>query len=329
MCKKLFYSILFVLFVASCDKNEHIINEHIIDEHKYEVVISDFLSKYESVNNKVSFIFFTDPHLLSGGDDFSDDVKSKIDSSLLPMKELYTLLPLNFCLCGGDWLNQRDGQYVAKQKLLYVDHQMKKMFSPYYKMLGNHDTNYQGFVSSIDSTRGDLSREFLEQYYFSETGSAYYSFRTNNTQFFILDSGLDWELQMDSYRWEQVKWLAKGLFECESQHIVLGIHMFYENYITPMSEIVASLSRSYNNHESFVVENEVYDFSNTQGTIHAVLSGHSHIDAIDYYNDIPIVRTCAFYENQSFDLCILNYDTNYMDLIRVGYGEGRHIKLAI
>lgn len=327
-------NLILVLSVVSCDTIIFDITcdniEGDIDKHIYDSVVSDFQSKLGTINNKDTFIYFTDPHLLGFSNDFSDDVKNTIKSSFIVMKDLYSILPINFCLCGGDWLNRGDTQEMAKQKLLYADFQMKSIFSPYYKLMGNHDINYQGVVSSLDPSRGDLPRDFIDHYYFSETGSAYYSFMTENTQFFILDSGSDWELQMDSYRWEQVRWLAKGLLESESRHIILGMHMFYYySYVTtPMTEIVVSLSQSFNNHEQFIMGNDVYDYSNTQGKIHAIVSGHSHVDAVDYCNDIPIIRTCSFKESQSFDLCILNYDTYYIDLIRAGSGDNRSVKLA-
>lgn len=321
---KIFYSMLFVLLVVSCDNDE---NE--VDEHKWDAVVLDYLSKYDSVKNKETFIFFTDPHLLSANNNFSYEVKSNIESSLLPMKYLYSLFPINFCLCGGDWLNYGDTQEVAKQKLLYADSQMKNMFSRYYKMMGNHDTNYQGVISSDNSSRGDFSRVFIDKEYFQETGSAYYSFNADKTKFFILDSGLDWSPEMDDYKWEQIDWFGSQLLSNSIDHIVIGIHMFYNSFILPLSSELGKICVAYNNRSKIEINGKTYDYSNAKGIIHLILTGHRHIDTIDYENGIPIVGTCRYIQDSTptFDICILDYNSNKMKIIRVGKGENREVEL--
>ena len=124
----------------------------------------------------VAFLFFTDPHLLGSNNKFSDSEKSRLVDSFAEMKVLYDKLPVSFCLSGGDWLNNGDTQDMAKEKLLLADDEMKEMFPSYFKIMGNHDTNYQGIVSDDDISRGDLSREWVDNEYYSETGSAFFSF---------------------------------------------------------------------------------------------------------------------------------------------------------
>ena len=322
---KIFYSMLFVLLVVSCDNDE---NE--IDEHKWDAVVSDYLSKYESVKDKASFIFFTDPHLLSSNNNFSNEVKSKIESSILPMKELYSLLPINFCLCGGDWLNSRDTQVIAKQKILFADQQMKALFPKYYKMLGNHDTNYLGYISSESLERGDFSRSFINNKYFSDTKSAFYSFEDQNTRFFILDSGLDIESNIiDDYKKEQLLWLTTQLEKNKSRHLIIGIHMFYDATITSMSNEIVNICNAYNTKKEITLFDNKIDFTNASGIIHLILTGHRHTDTIDYEKDIPIVGTCRYIQDGTpcFDICLLNYDNGYLLMKRVGLGEDRYIKL--
>lgn len=314
----------FFLFLSCSDEN----NE---DEDNMNNVIASFQKKYEAAIEKDIFAYFTDPHLLNGENRFSDNDRSELIKAIKPMQEIYNHLPQGFCLCGGDWLNQGDTQEVAKQKLLYADSQMKNMFSRYYKMMGNHDTNYQGVVSSDDSSRGDFSRDFIDKEYFQETGSAYYSFKTGKTKFFILDSGLDWSPEMDEYKWEQVFWLAEQLQTNDSEHNVLGIHMFYGvNEITPMSELLVALCDAYNYNHGITLQEVNYDYSKAKGKIHFILSGHSHKDSLSYEGKagrLPVIQTCNYTVKgtKSFDLCLMNYDDNVLHMTRIGQGDSRTI----
>lgn len=318
------------LFVSSCESDS---NGRDVQK---EEAITAFRAKADSVIDKVTFLYFTDPHLLSYGNQFTDAIKSKFVSSFSPVGELFNILPLNFCLCGGDWLTDGDTQEVAAEKLLYADSQMKQLFGgKYYKMFGNHDTNYQGTVSETDPTRGDFSRDFIDKTYFSETGSAYYTFNAKSTSFFILDSWLDWTLQMDDYRWEQLNWLATQLKDNRYQHKVIGIHMYYnEGQAVPMSEELTDICDAFNLRQKISVNGREYDFSQSVGKIHLIISGHNHVDGLNYVghnSDIPVVRTYAFMKDNkpTFDLCILDYDNGYLHMIRVGTGENRKVKLAI
>lgn len=303
------------------------------DAEEAESAYEQFNDLYQSSQNSEAFLFFSDPHLLSGESKFTSTIKQHIDNSFGIAKTLYDALPLSFCLCGGDWLNQRDSQEMAKEKLLYADRLMKKTFSRYYKMMGNHDTNYQGYVSNIDTQRGDLPREFIDNEYFSDTGSAYYAFDGENTRFYILDSGLDWDTAMDEYRWEQILWLAEQLETNDVEHITIGIHMFYNSdIITPMSELLVQLCEAYNSKQSITFNTTAFDFAKTNGKIHMILSGHSHKDGINFEGKdcrIPVVRICNYTINgsQSFDLCLLDYDKEILYMIRLGEGENRDVNL--
>ncbi len=304
------------------------------DAEEAESAYEQFNDIYQSSQNSEAFLFFSDPHLLGGESKFTSTIKQHIDNSFGIAKTLYDALPLSFCLCGGDWLNQRDSQEMAKEKLLYADRLMKKTFSRYYKMMGNHDTNYQGYVSNIDTQRGDLPREFIDNEYFSDTGSAYYAFDGENTRFYILDSGLDWETAMDDYRWEQVLWLADQLKTNENEHIVIGIHMFYyiEDKITPMSELILRLCDTFNSKQTISLQEREFDYAMAKGKIHLILSGHNHKDGLTYEGqefNLPVIRICNYTINasQSFDLCLLDYDKGLFHMIRVGEGDNRSVKL--
>ena len=244
-----------------------------------------------------------------------------------------TKLPLNFCLCGGDWLNKGDTQSVAMLKLLFIDHQMKHWFSPYYKMYGNHDTNYQGVISNNNSSRGDLPYSFVNSEYFSETEKAYYSFKGQNTVFYILDSGLDWFPSMDDYRWEQISWLAEQLKGNTEKHIVIGVHMYFNGKVAsnnpmPFSSEITALCSAFNKREQYAVNGVIFSYTDATGKVHALFAGHNHIDYSIEDDGIPVIGVSRFIRNDmpTFDLCLINYDDGCLELIRVGYGQDRHIR---
>lgn len=292
-----------------------------------------FFSIWSDTQEIESFLYFTDPHLLGYNSSFTEAIKSDLINSFVSAKLLYDNLPLGFCLCGGDWLNGGDTQEAAKEKLLYADSKMRTIFTNYYTMLGNHDTNYLGIVSTEDSSVGKLPASFFESEYYPETGSAYYSFNSAKSEFIILDSGIDFKTNIDNYRKEQLVWLAEQLKKSSSIHIVLGIHMFYntEPAILPMSQEIISVCDAFNRRLPYQLEDCEYDYSESIGKVHLVISGHRHVDFLESESGIPIVGTSRFIKNEkpTFDICVLNYKSGFADMIRVGEGENRHFPLCM
>lgn len=319
----------FAFFLFSCSA-EVIVEEDALPEglRPYR---TEFMSLWDNSHEKDCFIFFTDPHLLSSKNNFSESVKSYLISKFEPVKSLYDNLPLSFCLCGGDWLNDSDTQDMAKEKLSWADKQMKSMFTNYHKMFGNHDTNYYGIVSEENTARGILPRSFVDSDYYSETGSAYYSFVVGTSEYYILDSYLDARTAIDDYRKEQLLWLSNQLAKSKEPHKVIGIHMFYsvEPSILPMSEEIAKLCKAFNNRENYAYSDCVYDYSTAIGKIHIIFSGHRHVDFLEDVYDIPIIGTTKFINDgvPTFEICVLDYDTGYANMIRVGVGSSRQVKM--
>ena len=334
-CSSLFLFFCCQLFFTSCVKLDNV--------DGYDTLSKGAKAAYERYNSIVkretfseTFLFFTDPHLLKTDNVFSDEEKNTIIEAFSVAKELFDTLKLNFCLCGGDWLNYSKTQAIAKEKLLFADRQMKLLFSRYYKMLGNHDTNYQGIVSVDNNARGDLPRDFIDKEYFNETGSAYYSFWGSNTLFYVLDSGLDWTPAMDKYRWEQVKWLSAQLLKTQSEHMVLCLHMFRIKDITPMSKLLVDLIDAFKSRRTITLGGEDYgedyDYSMVKGKIHFVISGHNHEDGLIYVGEntnIPVIQTCNYTIDgkSTFDICAVNYEKSVLKLIRVGFGEDREVQI--
>lgn len=304
-----------------------------IEEDELYRLFLEYSKKSESVIEKESFMFFSDIHLLGSDDDFSPELCSYFEYQMLPAKSVYDWFPVDFCLCGGDLLNQRDSQEQAQKKLLYADEKLGNMFNPYFKMMGNHDTNYQGYLSPDNHTRGDLPRNFIDDEYFSSTKSAYYTFEGNNTVFYVLDSALDYHDEPNSYKWEQLHWLASELIKTEAKHIVIGIHLFFnEGEIVPMSREIVKICDAFNSKTIAKVEEEQYNYETRKGKVHLILSGHNHIDGVDYVginNNIPVVRVSNYMKDNlhHYYLCLLNYDDGLLDITNVEKGSNRHIKV--
>ena len=72
-----------------------------------------------------------------------------------------------------------------------------------------------------------------------------------------------------------------------------------------------------------------YVISNVIGKIHVVLAGHTHEDCLRTDFSVPCVVTTQFMKNDNptFDLCLLDYDNGYLEMIRVGEGVNRKVKL--
>ena len=295
-----------------------------------------FMNCYGTSNNKESFLFFSDPHLLGYNNVFGEYEIASFNSAFDSMRALFKALPIDFCLCGGDWLNNKDTQEVAKLKLKYADSKMKEWFPSYYKMLGNHDTNYQGVVSFDDSSRGDLPYDYINSVYFKETGKSYYSIKGVNTLFVVLDTGIDWETAIDNYRKQQIEWLSQLLYSNTEQHIVIGMHIFFNGKVDkknpmPMSREIMRLCRAFNRRETYSFEAYNYDYNMAQGKVHFIICGHNHVDFEYYEDDIPCIGITNLITNRipSYDLCIIDYDKGYLDMIRVGEGHNRQIPFVL
>lgn len=284
-----------------------------------------------SLNNSgpgEQLIFMTDPHLL--GSSWSE---TTFKAYIGLLQKYYNILPVDWLVCGGDWLTAGDTQDNACWKLGYVDATMRKLFKHYYPLLGNHDTNYQGVVSADDSSRGDLSHQTLVNLMFRENKNTYYEWKGNNTRFFVLDAGIDWTPQMDSFRWEQIAWLAGLLLSNTDDHIVLLTHIYYNSGTTPaaMADNLQLLAGAFNGRTSVTLNGVTYDFSNTQGTIHCIIAGHTHADYIIEENvNVPVWITTNMQDGNTptFDLLLIDYTAGKMKSIRVGTGEDREMTLA-
>lgn len=331
--KKVFlYPILILVLIVSCDISFDVNLEDVnsLTKEKYPV-IGEYIERCGSIDNKVSFLFFTDPHLLGQNNLFTEVLRNSFKSSINTLKNVYNAIPFDFCICGGDWIDFGDTQEIAQKKLLFADNYMKTNFDNYYKMMGNHDTNYQGIVSENDPSRGDLDEEFINKSYFSETGSSYYYFDISDTRFIVFDSGIDWDTSINNSRKKQIQWFATTLENNPMKHIIIGIHMFYIKDITPFSKEIITIIDAFNSKLFVNIDGKEYDFSKSCGKIHLILSGHNHEDYNEIVQSIPVVGTCNYMKNNTpnFDLCLINYDEGFFEMFRIGNGTNRKINLLL
>ena len=295
--------------------------------------ITDKCKEFSSLINNSglseSFIFMTDPHLLGSGNTF-DVIVFKDYIGLL--QKYYNSLPVDWMICGGDWLNNSDYQSNACWKLGYMDATMRKLFKNYYPILGNHDTNYQGVVSATDSSRGDLTHQTLVNLMFRTNKNTYYEWSGNNTRFFVFDTQTDWESEMNDFKWEQIDWFANKLLTNTNDHIIILQHIYYTSgvNIAPMSEQLQSLSGAFNNKGEVTINGKTYNFTSAKGKIHCIIAGHSHRDAIITDSNIPVWLTANMMKDNiaTFDLMFVDYVKNQIQAIRVGSGENRTMNLA-
>lgn len=302
----------------------------VYDTTDIDAKCKDFSAMLNNSGVVESFVFMTDPHLLGLNNTFD---ASTFKTYIGRLQKYYNMLPVDWMICGGDWLNNGDYQDIACWKLGYMDATMRKLFKHYFPVLGNHDTNYQGKISEDDTSRGDLTHQTLVNLMFRENGNTYYKFKGNNTQFYVFDTGIDWSTAMDSFKWGQIDWFARALVEDDAEHTVIIQHIFYtdQTIVNPMATNIQTVAGAYNSRSSVTLNGNTYDFSGCTGRIACVIAGHSHFDAIVTEDvSVPVWLTANMMKGSTptFDLCIIDYTAGKMKAIRVGTGENREMTLA-
>ena len=103
MIKRLLF-ILFVLISSCCSCSKLDIDSHIKDFYT-EII--------QETSYRTSILFFTDPHINQDNAQFRYYLRN--------IKNYYKALPLEFCLSGGDWLNNNDTYSEAIEKLTFIN----------------------------------------------------------------------------------------------------------------------------------------------------------------------------------------------------------------
>lgn len=293
----------------------------------YDIDVSakakEFANCISANTDSESFLFFTDPHTYSRYWDTAKDVELNAEYLQTVIQKYYNSTPTDFVLCGGDWLTDSDTEEASKYKLGLIQASMDSMVSPYYPMLGNHDTNYQGAKT--------LDNGVLTNLWFRKWGKNYYSFDGANTKFYVFDSQQDYASSMTEYFWEQIAWFAKALESETSKHIAIGIHIWNDGgSLSSLASWIETVITGYNNKDVIEINGVTYNFSNVDGHIEFVIAGHVHEDEHYIINaSVPVIITTNAWKNPvvCFDLIFADYTARTIDCIRVGLGNNRKFSL--
>jgi hypothetical protein len=293
---------------------------------------SDYAVLFNESDAADGFIFFTDPHLASGETGYEAQMREYLKT----LKTYYDATPTNFVVCGGDWLGNSDTIRKACFKLGYISGTMRSLVSPYYPIVGNHDTNYQG-KSTVESTEFDgmLSNDTIRNLFVPGEEKTYYSFKTLNATYYVLDTGSDWDDTINEYRVEQLGWLADKLKADNAENSVIMMHIGYAHsgdsfVVAPFASNVLQMCAAFNAAESGTISGVSYNFSGKTGTVRYAMCGHVHADHNAVVSGIPLVAVTQMRDNgqPTFDLCCADYDKGTLNLVRVGNGENRVFVMA-
>jgi predicted phosphodiesterase len=283
----------------------------------HDDAVQTFASRLNNTGNVEKFLFFTDPHLCEG-----TGWENGFNAYMGQLKRYHDVAPVDFVICGGDWMGNSDTKAGACGKLGFVHAQMRKLFPRCYHVVGNHDTNYQGVDAEGGAANsGQLTNETIRNLWFQNYGKNYYTFEAANTTFFVFDTGLDWDAAnqtMTLYYTEQLEWF-KTEVEKVTGNIALVFHMGYvtdEKILHPLVTNVTAYASNFNS-------------KHADAKVRFALTGHTHKDDTTTVNGIPMVVTTHLRDGGSatFDLCMANYDTGVLHLIRVGAGESRTVNI--
>lgn len=296
------------------------IMENVDPDNSWQEIAQTFAALQKTDGLIENFMFFSDPHLLTGQSGWMDNFNKYIKK----LETYYKNAPVNMTLCGGDWLYNENS--LNTFELCYMRKIAENALSPFYNVVGNHDM-YSG--------DGLYSEEELRNILFPMRNKCYYKFSGANTQFYALDTGMDSAqyADMTTYRWEQIDWLAKALISDDSAYSMILMHIFSDNVdhsvLTPFAENVVSVCAAYNQRSSVTLNGEAYDFASCTGKMKLILCGHNHADWNSTNSGIPVVCIRNTQNGgPSFDLCCVNYENDEMNMLRVGGGSDRTIALA-
>lgn len=294
--------------------------------------VKEFSALFSNADKTESFLFFTDPHLMGLSGTYDNE---KFNQYIDKLKSVYKVSPCDFIMCGGDWLNNGDTKAQACYKLGLINGTMKDLFSNSYQMVGNHDTNYQGYEYVQDNTKYRdcmLTNGAISSVMGFPTNKTYYSFDGRNCKCYVLDTGIDWWDWITDDRKAQMDWLAEQLKKDNPNHAIIFMHIIC-NASGVLSENAKGIEKmivAFNNHTQTEPINGVYyDFTGTTGHIDLVMGGHTHSDLNITIGGITAIITTNFTNNNvpTFDMVLVDYDNSVVNLVRVGSGESRTVTL--
>jgi hypothetical protein len=305
-----------------------------------------------------NFLFFTDPHLTPNSryEEMTEAIRDRFISTL---QKYYNSLPMDFCICGGDWLNFNHPNNTDCEWLGYCDAYMRKLFRNYYPVFGNHDNNPYTPSNTESNWLNALTYPTIMNLMFRENGRTYYSFDGLNTKFYVMNSGVSFIKGMTnstysrlvSNRWPQIEWLGNALLQDDAENSVVVMHIYsnasnpvnwfseetgYRAYgIHDLGKNVKLLVTAYNNRQSITLNGITYNFANCNGRVMFIHCGHTHFDYVDTTGEVPIISTTNLEGGHlvngeivydlvpTFDCCMNDLDNSALYMTRVGAGSSR------
>lgn len=287
--------------------------------------VSEYCSLYKDISGlSESFVFFSDAHV------FNSQNSPNCDKLMTTIQKAVHSIGANFVLNGGDMLQNNDTQDLACKKLADFKGKSDFYFKKCYHALGNHDTNYQGVNDSGTANTGILSNTALTAIMFPEYKNNYYSFNGINTKFWVLDSGTDWNNDVDEYRKTQLVWLANDLKNDNSENKAIVTHIYFnEGAEHTFGLEIRKIIIAYNTRGTYEIGDTSIDFSSVSGKIRFVLCGHTHVDMESEVASTPIIciKKALAGGTYAFDAILVNYAENIINCIRFGDGENRKYSL--
>lgn len=293
------------------------------------------------VGDSETLLFFSDPHCMGTDDTYTASFVTHTKMLVSALSAFAKTNSISKVICGGDFLRAGDTQFNAIKKIGYFTSLLKKLVGCIFA-LGNHDNNSQGKLDAESAPNTGLlthaqqiAAEFVEQ------GSIYYKSEGAKTDYYILDTGSSPTIEMNSYRWEQIDWIANELLASEKAHGVVVMHIYsdgltsdqWTSKITDFSANLQTVLGALNSRSSVTLNGHTYDFSDAVTKVSVILCGHTHYDYVDTTGNVPVVaitQTFPTYNSTTYsiDAIVLDYGALKMRCTRLG-GEGSDRTITI
>ena len=302
-------------------------------------VYFDYIEPFINTDSFESFMFFTDSHIGSAPA-INEDV---VFNAVKNLEKAYKSFPVNFCLYGGDTLaSDALSPYLPSEQAAYFLSYVNQLFyhslgeDNFLSVVGNHDYNYESY-SGTDL----LTNQDMENILFRNKENCYYSYKTLHSTVYALNTGLNktdngqgsYSVPMDTYKWQQIKWLGDSLVNDNPQHAIIAMHIIVNNNTGhpkfTMYENASLLCAAYNSHTTITLNDILYDFSACTGRVELFVGGHVHADEHGIDNGIPYVvrRDMTTNETPNCDMVFCDWQNRFALFKRIG--EGTDLKINI
>lgn len=242
------------------------------------ILYSNLIFSQSNNSEEIFFTFITDIHV--------QPERNAIDGFHKAIDEINKLKP-EFVITGGDLIFDALGVgYERADSLFNIYTAMtKKIKSPVYNTIGNHDVFGWYEKSKVDRNHSQFGKKLYE----NKLGKTYYSVAYKGIKIFILDS-IEEVPEKGKYfgfiNNEQIQWLKDELSNTDTTTLlIISTHI---PLITTLSQIRGGSMIA--NERGLVVENskEVLDLFKRHN-LRLVLQGHLH-----YYEELNIMNKIKF-----------------------------------